>query len=291
MTKLICLLAFCMVLLPRPVRGQSNEELQKRLTAMEERIRALEAEVKALRSSQEAAGRLETSTPTAQVPSVATAAGGAGTIGMPSGQLPVYGGAKAASKVLNPDVGVIGNFVGAAGRNQINPLKPLSLQESEVSLQAVVDPYARADFFLAIGEEGIEVEEGYVTFPTLPGRFSVRAGRMRAAFGRVNTFHNHTLPWIDRPLATFNLMGGSLEEADVGIKDSGVCPAPFTIRSPPEPSCSGAAARNFRPRKVHLGFIIRWSISSGGAGFRDFAMTGLNGPGTRRCTTVAPQRS
>ena len=221
MTKLICLLAFCMVLLPRPLRGQSNDELQKRLAAMEEPIRALEDEVKALRASQEGAGRAE-STPTTQAPSVATAGGSAGTIGTPSGQLPVYGGATAASKVLNPDIGVIGNFVGTAGRNQINPSKPLSLQESEVSLQAVVDPYARADFFLAIGEEGIEVEEGYVTFPTLPGRFSVRAGRMRAAFGRVNTFHNHTLPWIDRPLATFNLMGGSLEEADVGIKDSGV---------------------------------------------------------------------
>ena len=221
MSKLIFLLSFCVVLLPRPLRGQSNDELQKRLAAMEERIRALETEVKVLRASQEGAGRPE-STPAAQPPSVATSAGGAGALGNPSGQLPVYGGVTAASKVFNPDIGIIGNFVAAAGRNPINPLKALSMQESEVSLQAVVDPYARADFFLAIGEEGIEVEEGYVTFPTLPGRFSVRAGRMRAAFGRVNTFHNHTLPWIDRPLATFNLMGGSLEEADIGIKDAGI---------------------------------------------------------------------
>jgi hypothetical protein len=117
---------------------------------------------------------------------------------------------------------MIGNFVGASGHNTINPLPSLSMQESELSLQAIVDPYARADFFLAIGEEGIEVEEGYITFPALPGGFSLRAGRMRAAFGRVNTFHNHTLPWIDRPLAAFNLLGGSLKEADVGIKDAGL---------------------------------------------------------------------
>ena len=216
MTKLICLLTICMVLPPQHLRGQSNDELQKRLAAMEERIRALETEVKVLRASQEAAGRPESS-PTAQTPPVTTSPAGTGAVGNASGQLPVYGGATAASKVFNPDIGIIGNFVAAAGRNPINPLKSLSMQESEISLQAVVDPYARADFFLAIGEEGIEVEEGYVTFPTLPGRFSVRAGRMRAAFGRVNTFHNHTLPWIDRPLATFNLMGGSLEEADIGI--------------------------------------------------------------------------
>ena len=221
MTKLVCLLAFCTVLLPQPSSGQSNDEMQKRLTAMEERIRALEDEVKVLRASQEGARHPE-ATPGAQAPSAAASTGGTSTLGTPSGQLPVLGGATGASKALNPDIGIIGNFVGVAGRNQINPLKALSMQESEVSLQAVVDPYARADFFLAIGEEGIEVEEGYVTFPTLPGRFSVRAGRMRAAFGRVNTFHNHTLPWVDRPLATFNLMGGSLEEADIGIKDSGV---------------------------------------------------------------------
>mgnify|MGYP003694557429 CR=1 FL=1 len=35
--------------------------------------------------------------------------------------------------------------------------------------QAVVDPYARADFFISFAEEGVEVEEGFITFPTLPG--------------------------------------------------------------------------------------------------------------------------
>lgn len=50
----------------------------------------------------------------------------------------------------------------------------------------------------------------------------VKAGKMRASFGRVNQFHNHTLPWVDRPLVQFNLLGGSLEEADVGIKDAGI---------------------------------------------------------------------
>ncbi|MBI2678576.1 MAG: hypothetical protein HYX28_07320 [Candidatus Koribacter versatilis] len=143
----------------------------------------------------------------------------------------VYGGASSMAKALNPDIGIIGNFVSATGRNRINPSPSFTLQESEVSLQAVVDPYARADFFLAFGEEGVEVEEGYVTFTAMPGGFVPRLGKMRAAFGRVNSFHNHNLPWVDRPLVTFNLMGGSLDEADIGIKDAGmsvsrVIPAP-----------------------------------------------------------------
>src|SRR5262249_39858459 len=81
---------------------------------------------------------------TAQVPSGAEGGGG------PAGALPVYGN-PAGSKVFNPDIGVIGNFLGATGHNEVAPLPALQLSESEVSLQAVVDPYARADFFLSFG--------------------------------------------------------------------------------------------------------------------------------------------
>jgi hypothetical protein len=137
----------------------------------------------------------------------------------------VYG--TASSKLLNPDIGIIGNFIAALGDSQggseaVAPFPFLTLQESETSLQAIMDPYARADFFLAIGEDGIEVEEGYATFPTLPGGLVVRAGKMRANFGRLNAFHNHTLPWIDRPLVMFNLLGGATEDPDTGIKDAGL---------------------------------------------------------------------
>jgi hypothetical protein len=135
--------------------------------------------------------------------------------------------ASGGSKIFNPDIGVIGNFIGASGNSQggtdaLAPIPAATLQESEASFQAIVDPYARADFFLAIGEEGIEVEEGYVTFPALPGGLLLKVGKMRANFGRLNAFHNHTLPWIDRPLAMYNLLGGSPLDPDTGIKDAGV---------------------------------------------------------------------
>jgi len=167
------------------------------------------------------------------------AAAAAEPLQVPTAPLPVYGGASAAAKALNPDIGIVGSLVGATGRNLGNPYPSLSLQESEVSLQAIVDPYARADFFLAVGEEGIEVEEGYITFPALPGNFLLKAGKMRSTFSRVNTFHNHTLPWIDRPMVQFNLMGGSLEEADVGIKEAGlsvsrIVPAPIFLEATAE---------------------------------------------------------
>jgi len=206
--------------------GQPESEVEHRLRALEEQVRALEAEVRALKAGVPVGqpAPAPAPEPTPPVPAGLAAAPTGGERAAPA-QLPVYGGAT--SKALNPDIGVIGNFIAASGDSQggsetVAPFPFLTLQESEASFQAIIDPYARADFFLAIGEEGIEVEEGYVTFPTLPGGLLVKAGKMRANFGRLNAFHNHTLPWVDRPLVMFNLLGGATDDPDTGIKDAGV---------------------------------------------------------------------
>jgi hypothetical protein len=208
--------------------GQTVEtSTDRRINALEEQIKALQAEVAALREAiqpTQAAEARALPPPPAQEPPSPLAAAPTGGGERQVQPLPVYGGVQ--SKVFNPDIGIIGNFVGVAGNSQggsdsFAPLPSLSLQESEASFQAIVDPYARADFFLAIGEEGIEVEEGYATFPTVPGGLLVKAGKMRATFGRLNTFHNHTLPWVDRPLVMFNLFGGATDDPDTGIKDAG----------------------------------------------------------------------
>jgi hypothetical protein len=141
--------------------------------------------------------------------------------------LPVYGNVNVLSKIFNPDVAVIGNFLGAAGKNSVEPLPALDLQETETSLQAMVDPYARADFFFALSPEGIEVEEGYITFPTLPGGLLMKVGKLRSAFGKVNTMHAHVLPWADRPLVTQNLLGGEEGISDAGVSIGRLLPNPW----------------------------------------------------------------
>lgn len=130
----------------------------------------------------------------------------------------------AASKVFNPDIAVLGNFEGAAGHNEVDPSPALEMRESEMSLQAIIDPYARADFFLSFGEEGVELEEGYATFTALPGSFQAKVGKMRAAFGKVNTLHTHVLPWADRPLVINNLLGGEDGISDAGVSLSRLIP-------------------------------------------------------------------
>src|SRR4029077_4947475 len=141
-------------------------------------------------------------------------------------QTQIFGGASSNAKLLNPDISLIGDFIGAAGRNTVSPSRSLELHESEVGLQAIIDPYARADAFISFGEEGVNVEEAYVTFTSLPAGLLMKVGKMRADFGKVNTIHNHALPYIDRPLATNNLVGGEDGIDDAGISISRFLPAP-----------------------------------------------------------------
>jgi hypothetical protein len=139
------------------------------------------------------------------------------------------GAGGSAAKALNPDISAIGDFISVAGHNPVQPSPSLQMHESEVGLQAILDPYARGDFFLSFGEDGVNLEEGYITFTALPAGFVVKAGKMRSAFGRVNTLHNHVLPWVDRPLVTNNLVGGEDGINDAGFSIQRILPAPKGI--------------------------------------------------------------
>jgi len=234
---LACIVAF----IPSVVRAQANDDRDVKLKALEERIRALEAEVQALKNAQPASS-VKTSAIKPTVPAVPadppsdppsgqqpTEAAGA------QSQLPVYGGANALAKILNPDISVIGDFLGATGSAHVpealvaagrGPQPLLELHESEVGYQAIVDPYARADFFLSFGETGVNVEEGYITLTALPAGFVAKVGKFRSAFGKVNTLHNHVLPWTDRPLVTNSLVGGEDGIDDAGLSVTRILPSP-----------------------------------------------------------------
>jgi hypothetical protein len=121
--------------------------------------------------------------------------------------------------VFNPNISVIGNALGFVGHNSVDNQPSLQLKESEIGLQAIVDPYARADFFVTLGSQSgdVGIEEGYITFLTLPGDFIVKAGKFKAAFGKVNTEHPHVRQYADTPLVILNLLG-----SEDGINDSGI---------------------------------------------------------------------
>src|SRR5262249_46707628 len=127
---------------------------------------------------------------------------------------------------FNPAIAVIGNFLATAGHNPVEPTKSFRLEESEVSFQAIVDPYARADLFLSFHNAGVSVEEGYVTFLHLPWDLIVKAGKFKAQFGKINTLHAHVLPWPDEPLPIKNLLGSDEGWSDEGASVSKLIPLP-----------------------------------------------------------------
>lgn len=205
-----------------------RQQYESQLAALTARLAALESaasSVPAVAQTSQAAGAPR-DVPAPPAPETVEVPAGAAGAGGPQGALPVYGAA-AASKIFNPDMAVIGDFLGAAGRNRVGPSRALEMHESEASFQAIVDPYSRADFFISFGEEGVDLEEGFVTFPAIPGGLLVRVGKMRALFGKVNGLHNHVLPWTDRPLVIGNLLGGEDGISAAGFSVARLIPNPW----------------------------------------------------------------
>jgi hypothetical protein len=223
---------------PAPAQESRMRTLEQQVQTLADEVAVLRAELKALRDAKSidavpenrvllASSRLQPAT----VSSISTTATAA-PVQVPQTQAAVstqqqtYGGATSNAKLLNPDISLIGDFIGTAGTNGVSPSRSLELHESEIGMQAIIDPYARADAFISFGETGVNVEEGYVTFTSLPAGLLMKVGKMRAEFGKTNTIHNHALPWIDRPLATNNLVGGEDGIDDAGISVSRFIPAP-----------------------------------------------------------------
>ena len=197
------------------------EDLKK---DFDQKMAALESRLAAVENAQK--GAAQAAAPQAAQPPAPSQA----TVAQDTG---ATGASISNAKVFNPDIAVIGDFLGAVGHpnadpaNLMTPLPLFQMHESEASFQAVVDPYARADFFISFGEEGVDLEEGYVTFTELPGGLLTKVGKMRAAFGKVNTMHNHVLPWTDRPLMTQDLVAGEDGIDNAGISVARLIPNPW----------------------------------------------------------------
>lgn len=117
------------------------------------------------------------------------------------------GAPPAGSSITNPAISVIGWLQAVAGNDTLAQEHAFELREAELALQAAVDPYTRADFFVAVGEHGVELEEGFITWLALPGGGQAKLGRFRADLGKFNRTHPPETPFADRPLATEAFLG------------------------------------------------------------------------------------
>src|SRR5262252_948619 len=205
--------------------------LEQKIRDLEDRIITLEGQVRTMKS--QAAPPAAAPPPSAPIVASPSQAAEGPTAppaeNVAAAPVSLGGAGGSAAKALNPDISMIGDFISVAGGNSVRPSPPFEMHESELGIQAIIDPYARGDVFLTFGEQGVDLEEGFITFTALPAGFVARVGKMRAAFGKVNTMHNHVLPFVDRPLVTQNLVAGEDGIDDAGVSIERIIPFPKGI--------------------------------------------------------------
>lgn len=185
-------------------------ELEAMRQHYEVRIAALEARLAELESTQQADELAELRSAAAAATAEQAAAGPAAPTSAPEG--PTVGHERNLNR-LNPEISVTGIVLANAadpGRNEFQA------QEFELDLQAALDPYSRTRVTLALREEGVEIEEGYLQYSSLPGALELLAGRFRQRWGLLNRQHRHALPQSDYPLAYRALFG------DEGLAQTGI---------------------------------------------------------------------
>jgi hypothetical protein len=133
------------------------------------------------------------------------------------------GGNPLARLLLLPDVSAIARA--SAAWDDASERPRFTFDELELSLQAVVDAYARGDLFVSFSEEGVDVEEAYLTTLGLPAGLQLRAGKLFAPFGRLNQQHPHAWEFVTPPLAQRLLSAESL--GGPGVAVSWLTPLPW----------------------------------------------------------------
>ncbi len=120
---------------------------------------------------------------------------------------------------LNPDMSAIGELL-----TDLSPKRPktttegqrFEVREVELGIQAVVDPFFRADFFIGVHPEAVEIEEAYLTALALPGGFQAKLGRFKVPIGKVNLIHRPEQITVDYPWMIREFFG------DEGLASNGI---------------------------------------------------------------------
>jgi len=117
---------------------------------------------------------------------------------------------------LNPEISVSGDFVGHY-RHQSGTRKrtDAEIRGLELNFQSYLDPFSRIKATTHISDEGIDLEEVYLTHFTVLENATVDLGRFRQQFGVVNRWHEDALDQVQYPLALRRIFG------DEGLNQTG----------------------------------------------------------------------
>ncbi|MBK4738934.1 hypothetical protein [Noviherbaspirillum pedocola] len=106
------------------------------------------------------------------------------------------------------------------GGEDIGPgSRSFSLGESEVALSANIDPTFSGQLIFALaGDNSVSVEEAFVQTKGLANGLNLKAGRMLAGVGYLNSIHAHAWDFVDAPLAYQAFFGGQYRNDGLQLK-------------------------------------------------------------------------
>ncbi|MBA7668657.1 hypothetical protein ES703_76772 [subsurface metagenome] len=121
---------------------------------------------------------------------------------------------------LNPEISVSGDFVGHY-RHQAETRKrtDAEIRGLELNFQSYLDPYSRIKATTHISDDGVDLEEVYLTHFTVLENATLDLGRFRQQFGVVNRWHEDALDQVQYPLALRRIFGeGGLNQTGASIE-------------------------------------------------------------------------
>jgi hypothetical protein len=125
---------------------------------------------------------------------------------------------------FNPAIGFIVDTVFSHSRqNKSN----FEFRSAEIGISGNIDPFARAYGIINGTTDRVDVEEAAIVTTSLPWGLTVKGGRFFAEFGRLSTFHDHDLPFVNRPLVLDEYVGGE-SQAD-GVEVNWLVPIPHYV--------------------------------------------------------------
>src|SRR5207344_2622124 len=122
---------------------------------------------------------------------------------------------------FNPAIGFIIDTVGSYRDHERGNFE---FRSGEIGISANIDPFTRGYAIINGTPDGVEIEEAAIVTTALPYSLTIKGGRFFADFGRLSKFHDHDLPFVDRPIVLDRFVQGE-SQAD-GLEVSWLAPLP-----------------------------------------------------------------
>ncbi len=212
----IAVLALGVAALPRGVRAQS-EELRRELEAMRKQLKQMQEQ---LEKQQKVIDKLSAEK---QAPAAPPAVGAAKAPGAKTAEEAAADEERLKREVTEHIMQRLRPQLAAANKtfpSQFNPAIGLI-----VDTVGSYGSKTRGDFELRAAEliitgsnqGGFDVEEAAIVTTSLPYNLTFKGGRFFADFGRLSKFHDHDLPFVNRPIVLDRYVGGESQSDGVEL--------------------------------------------------------------------------